>query len=482
MLANRPAKIQNRFVSTRKVKGSIEYHVWDNENNITEAYYQVPIHNQNSHEYTHFRFVLNEDGSLWDDANLFLLYKIKENPKLSPSRMRLFADTLINFKEFCDNTRTDYLSPAGYDDTPTHRFKNHLIYETNRTAKTGERIMPVITMFYEWMFEYNNFSTPYPLWKETTHITKTGRVVKSKDVCKFLGAKTRERTTSTYVTDGEHLRPLSNDEQDAILRALTDIGTPEYILTFFIALESKARKQTILTLRLHHFVDSLPESFLGEDVEKWFKTLKWPSSDGEIKQIMVGNGYDADSKKGLYDSYPIYIHGWLWKRIVIYIASERAFKRREKALPQAEELTQYLFLSQRGYAMYHAKNDLYYNELEKLGLKTLHEGNALDKWIDETLKPKLKEMGYDFVFHFHCLRATSAKNFLENKRETNGEYKNILLWENDINELRILMNHSSIETTRGYLYYLVKNEQMPKEQAKYEETIEKYIFSYDGAF
>ena len=44
------------------------------------------------------------------------------------------------------------------------------------------------------------------------------------------------------------------------------------------------------------------------------------------------------------------------------------------------------------------------------------------------------------------------------------------------------MNHSSIETTRGYLYYLVKNEQMPKEQAKYEETIEKYIFSYDGAF
>ncbi len=473
-----PAKVENRFVSTRKVKNAIECHVWDEENETVETYYQVPIHNQNLHIYSHFRFILNKDGSLWNDGNLFLLDKIKHNPKLSPSRMDYFVDNLTKFKGFCDESNTDYLNPTDFNDTPTHRYHNYLEHKTDKTPKTCKRYMQAVTIFYEWMFEYNGFSTPFPLWKEKIIQTKKGWPVKVKDVCQFTGEKTQETTTSTYVTDGEHLRPLSDEEQDALLDALTITGNPEYTIAFYIALESKARKQTILTLRLNHFVDSLPESSSSQDVEKWFNTLEWPV-DGARMQIMVGIGKDADSKKGLYDTYPIYIFGWLWKRIIIYIASERAFRRREKAKAQTEELKQYLFLSQRGHAMYHAKNDLYYNDIASTGLKKVHEGNALDKWIDETLKPTLENMGFSFEFHFHCLRATSAKNFLESKHEANGKYTNFVMWKKDIEELAKLMNHSSTETTEGYLHYLIKNEQLPQEQMVYEATIKKYSATFD---
>ena len=474
-----PAKVQNRFVSTRKVKNAIECYIWDQENDMIETYYQIPNNNQNLHEYSHFRFVLDKDGALWSDANLFLLYKVKDNPKLSPSRMKYFVDNLTKFKEFCDNYDTDYLKPVGFNDTPTHRYRNYLEHVTDKTPKAAKRCMQAVTIFYEWMFEYNGFSTPFPLWKEKIVPNKKGWPVKVKDVCQFIGEKHREPTTSTYVTDEEHLRPLSDKEQNALLDALARIGNPEYTIIFYIALESMARKQTILTLRLHHFVDSLPESYSPKDIDKWFKILTWPS-DVERKTIMVGLGQDADSKKGRYESYPIYIFGWLWKRIIVYIVSQRAFKRRSKALPQDNELKQYVFLTQSGHAMYHAKNYLYYNDIAKTGLNEVHEGNCLDQWISGTLKKTLKNTGNDFEFWFHCIRATAAKNFLEMKRKANGEYTNFTMWRQDIEELAKRMNHSSTLTTEGYLHYLIKNEQLPKEAEIYEATIEKYATYYDG--
>lgn len=475
-----PTKIRNVFVSTRSVKNAEEVNICDEHGEVVETYYHVQNSSQRFKEYSHFIYVFNADGSLWGDANLFFLYKVKGNPKLSASRMRFFASALTEFRLFCDESDTLYKDPGtwDYEDTPTHRFHNYLI-NTRRSPKTGKRVMSVITQFYEWLFSEDGLITPFPLWTEKQAKTKSGYIVTVKDVCQFPGEKTNEETTETYVTDGEHLRPLSELEQDAVLQAVSEIDNPEYKLVFFIALESKARKQTILTLRLHHFVKSLPLSASTEDVQSWFKTIAWPEDTEEIK-IMVGVGHDADSKKGLFESYPIYIHGWLWKRIIFYIASERAFARRKKALPQKEELKQYLFLTQRGNAMYHAKNDLYYNDFNKLGLKSLKEGGALDKWIDETLKPKLEENGHHFHFKFHDLRATSAANFLETKRKINGSYRDRDAWSDDIDELAVRMNHSSTKTTWGYLKHKSLEEEKPMAQANYEKEMMRLISYFDG--
>ena len=472
------ATIRNIFVSTRPVKNAEEVNISDEHGEIVETYYHVKNSSQRFNMYSHFIYVFNSDGSLWGDANLFLFYKVKKNPKLSPRRMRLFASALTEFQVYCAESKTAYKDHKDwdYEDTPTHRFRNHLI--DRRSPKTGKRIMSVIAQFYEWLLSEGGLITSFPLWDAKQVTTKNGYVVTTKDICQFPGEKTSEETTETYVTDGEHLRPLSEPEQEAILQAVREIGNPEYKLAFYISLESKARKQTILTLRLHHFVKSLPVSASAEDVHAWFKTITWPEDTDEEK-IMVGTGYDADSKKGKFESYPIYIHGWLWKRVVVYIASQRAFARRRKALSQKEELKQYLFLSQRGNAMYHAKNDLYCNNLGELGLKSLKEGGALDKWIDETLKPKMEENGHSFPFKFHDLRATSAANFLKTKRKMNGSYRDKNAWYDDIEELSIRMNHSSTDVTWGYLKHKSLEEEKPMVQANYEVEMVRLISCFD---
>lgn len=480
-----PYKIQNCFISTTKVNNA-QLHEITNPltGEVTDSYFIVRNSSQLFYDYSHFVYITNRDGSVWEDGNLFLRWKVETNPRISPSRMEFLASALSEFKTYCDRLDengkliTDYKNPKGYNDTPTHRFHNYL--EDTRTPSTGKRLMSAVSMFYEWMIKYNDFSTKFPLWESTTQTSKHGKNVEVKDVNQFRGVKTRDPNSKNHVNDGEVLRPLSKEEQKALDNAYSEIGNPEYKLVYWLSKESMARKQTILTLRLHHFIDSLPRSSSIIDVEEWYQSLKWPNDNEELN-IMIGVGYDADSKRGLYESYSIHIHGWLWKRVIQYIASSRAFIRRSKALPQHNEnfLKQYLFLTERGHPMYHAKNDRYYNNITLTGLKRIQEGGAMDKWIDETLKPRLRSMGYHFDWHFHDIRATGGANFLENQKDTYGDYSNEGAWRSAIKELMLRMNHSSLETTYGYLHHLEKKEKAPIAQANYEASILKDIQVFD---
>lgn len=483
-----PAKIRNGFISTRKVINSNIEYITNAEGEIFDEYYFATTGSELTQTYSFFKFVLNSDGTLWDDANLFLFDKVKMNPNFSPSSMTNYNVWLTHFKKFVDDYNIEYKDSAdwGFEDTAVHKYRHNLV-NIGKSPSQSKKAMLVITAFYEWLQQEDNFISIYPMWKSRIVTNRHGRTVVSKDVCQFSHLKAISGTTKEYVEDGERLRPLHYDEVETIIDVLNDYGNPEYKLIFYLALETFARKQTILTLRLWHILEAvpnnkitnLPKSSDKKDVNAWLEKIKWPNDNDELS-IQVGEGYDADSKKGKYTSYPIYIHGWLWKLLITYIVSKRAFNRRNKAPLQRTTLHQYLFLSQNGNALYHAKNDLHYNKLSEISLTHLAKGNTLDKFIDRTLKNKIDDKGKRIMFYFHCLRATGAALFLKAKRKENGPYKNISKWENDLEELSNRLNHTYTDTTKGYLIYLIRNENLPKVQEQYENKLFKIVKKYEN--
>ncbi len=347
-----PCKITNCYIETKKIKDAQLYEMNNPETGeIQDSYYIVRNHSQLFYDYHHFVFILNPNGSLWVEGNLYLKWKVENNPTISHSRIKFIASVLRKFKSFCDitdqsgNKTTNFLEPAGYENTPTHRFHKFLL-KSEYSAQSGKNFMAVVCDFYQWMMDHNGFVSPFPLWNSKMVPIKTGKIVEVRDVCQFIGTKTYSPNSQNHITDGDILRPLNQQEQVVLEKAYTILENPEYKLAYWISKESMARKQTVLTLRLHHFIGSLPDSYQKNDIDKWYHSLNLPNDTEELS-IMIGKGHDADSKKGLYEAYPIYIHGWLYKRVIQYIVSKRAFQRRSKALSQDENnpLKQYVFLT-----------------------------------------------------------------------------------------------------------------------------------------
>lgn len=465
----------NKYASTSPHKDSEKTSILNDNDGTVHTYY-LTNHRHSFHKYTHFRFILKPDGSMWHDGTLFMFYKIKANPGFSDARFSTYEQALREFIAFCEESGTDYKNPIAEYDAPTDRFKRYLI-ATKRSASTGEKLMPVITAFYEWMMEMNGMpnhlqENQVPLWREIkykSHKTqyRGSEYTTVKNVCKFDG--NNQKSDGIYIYDGGKLRPLTREEEIIILKTVNEIGNPEFQNIFHLALMTYARKQTLLTLRLYHIlnalddqkIDSLPTSL--EDVKQWKQQIKWPEDKAELK-MRVGAGADADVKGGT-TTYTITIRGWLWKRIVTYMISERAFKRRALARPQKTELNQYLFLTDKGNAMYHAKSDVNYHNIKALGVANLHYGNALDQFMTK-LHSRLKSKGHNIKFHFHCLRATGGVRFLENRASDKKSYANRSAWLMDVQALQKLLNHRDISSTWHYLEYLYKGEKIP-------ETIEK---------
>jgi len=473
----------NRFASTSALKDSVETIVKDENGETVGSYYL----NDNKHpfkKYVHFRFILKPDGSLWHDGNLFMLHKIKKSPAFSNPSFQRYEQALREFISYCDESGTDYWNPTEEYDAPTDRFKKHL-ENTGRSATTGEKLMPIITAFYEWMKASNGFSSEVPLWREIKIKNPKpeyggGEYISVKDVCKFDG--NNQKSDGVYIYDGGKLRPLSREEEKIILKTVNEIGNPEFRILFSLALMTYARKQTLLTLRLHHILNALKDQQLEslpatlDEVDKWKQSIKWPEDLDELS-IVVGKGHNADVKGGK-TSYTVTIRGWLWKRIVTYMVSERAFARRKLAIPQKTKLDQYLFLTSHGNAMYHAKSDLNYEDRKSLGVEDLHTGNALDQFM-KTLRERLRLKGHNIEFHFHCLRATGGVRFLENRSNTKNGYANRTAWLMDIQALQKLMNHADISSTWHYLEYLYFREKIPEAVEKANEYQLELMSLYD---
>lgn len=236
-------------------------------------------------------------------------------------------------------------------------------------------------------------------------------------------------------------------------------------LIFLFSVLTGARIETVLTLRLKHFVNSLPINYSENEI------LKWQNSQEKFDLISkyflpVGPGTGVDTKKD--KKYDLVLSKRLKELIITYIISKTAFNRRSKAKPQSSELEQYVFLSNRSNPYFMSSTDTHRKEN-----KNKPKGGAINTFICDTLKPKLKELNKSFPFHFHNLRATFAMNYLiiNQPLVDKGIMTQLQLTLN----LQKLMGHEKITSTMRYIEYYNLTKDINQAQDFHEEKLLSWL-------
>lgn len=433
--------------------------------------------------YHNFPFVLNNDGSLWKDATLFLIWKIKQNPQISEERLRQYSDTLQDFKRFCEmmegleanepeTRRFHYLKAPIKSRRPNVMYGKYL---SNNGAKQWGEKMKKISAFYRYLIDIRGmrFSVDMLETVKTDMLIQTangGGFIKEVSYNKVDREIKTQNQNDDYIRDGEKMRPMSISEQKVFEAAIMECKNEELVLGIMIAITSMARKQTVYTLRIKHFIDSLPVRYDKNTLKRWKEENLHAIADNDEFKIKVGDGTGADTKNG--KRFYIIIEGWLRKALIEYIVSERAQKRRDGALSQNSDLDQYVFLSRDHNPFYHAKDDINLIAWKESGRKPM-KGNGIDQAIKRFRDENLTYMCIEFkcqIFpvRFHDLRATGGMRYLDrNEHRVDGKK---VTWGTILRELSKLMAHESTTTTQRYLdFKLLIQEALPQLQFDFEK-------------
>jgi integrase len=422
--------------------------------------------------YSNFTFVMNSDGSLWEEANLYLLHKIRNDPylliqdsRISSETIKKHAKTLQAYKEFCDLKDNEKNDGKGLteEEKKTEAFwmvakkptmRPNMIYKRYLEQRIGNgkeelavstvknELYP-ITAFYKFVQEELDmqFDTLMPgrdFQALVAYGDGGGRRVQANEANQVRNAQNND---DGYIKDGGNVIPLLPEEQEAVLAALRELGNIEMLLAHVFSLATGARKDTTFTLRLRHFINTLPTDYSDQGWIEWLAAQKKIDADREY-DLTVGTGTLIDSK-GTIARYNLKVPGWLILKFRIYIMSKRAVERRQKIkFPQKDPLDEYVFITSRNQPYYVAKSDP-----NSKNYRNKPVGNQVNGFHCDFLKLKLREKGHTFEFKFHFLRASYCTNIIKGLPESDVQKR---------------MGHRSIETTRLYVKYQ-KNKQSREE-------------------
>ncbi len=101
--------------TTTKTKDSFEIQVKNpKDKDETFIYYGLaglspddPDYGLGISKYYNFPFVQKKDSSLWEDATLYLIWKIKQKEEITPKRLQQLAESLQDFLCFCETTQEE---------------------------------------------------------------------------------------------------------------------------------------------------------------------------------------------------------------------------------------------------------------------------------------------------------------------------------------------------------------------------------------
>ncbi|TDA63327.1 site-specific integrase [Sulfuricurvum sp. IAE1] len=445
-------------------------------------------------KFHNFPFVVNEDGSLWKDATLYLIWKIKHREEITPKRLQQIADYLQDFLRFCEMTENNEEAAAEQDgrEIPEARRFHYLNapiksrrpnvmygqYLLKIKAKQWGPKMKAVSGFYQYLIEVRKISFPVDML-ERSMSSKIIATANGGGYIMEIGynrvdqeAKTQNQDDG-HIRDGEKMRPMSIAEQIIFEKAMLKFTHEELVLGSMIAITSMARKQTVYTLRLKHFISNLPAGYDPMTLRHWRQNNLSKIDLKGTHDIHVGDGTGADTKNG--KRMKITIDNWLRLVIIEYIISPRAVKYRNYALSQNSDLDQYLFLTYDKKTMestpyYHANDDINLPNWLDQG-KPKKTGNGIDQAMKRFRDGPLAQECTDrqlFPVRFHDLRASGAMRFIDRNESfvDGGE----TTWSAVLIKLSKLMGHDSIATTQMYLDFKQHYEQkLPQLQFEFEE-------------
>lgn len=396
---------------------------------------------QTGFQFNLYPVVLDAEGVPWAEANIYLLSRVVDSLVPVMSTYSSIADDLAAYRRFLDETGINWMDfPAHKLSRPTYRYSGHLklaIAAGEVASSTAKRRMSSVVSFYTWLRNEGVLVPAHSPWKESD------RYIDLKDV---HGFKFSKRVTTTDVSirvprqadpydgtidDGGTLCPLSQEEQGWLMDALISLGNTEMTLIHLFGLLTGARIQTILTFRVRHVLVELDDPVPLE--------LRFP--------VGPGTGIDTKNDKQLVLHIPI----WFYQMLRTYVHSERARRRRCRALGGDTE-DQYLFLSARGAPLYQSKAESQSFDDSK-NLRHAKAGQGIRQFMTERVIPFIREK-YDapgFHYRFHDTRASFGMNL------TDAQLGLVAKGEVTLHEAREFvktrMCHESSATTDRYLQY-----------------------------
>jgi len=419
-----------------------------------EAYFVRPRHEesyvpkrlsdisiQSNVRFNLYPIVLDAEGMPWAEANVYLLSCIMESYPPSMQTYSSIANDLAAYRRYLDGSQLDWMHfPSHKLTRPTYRFSGHLklaIASDEIARSTAKRRMSAIISFYRWLINEGVLDPAHSPWNDAdsyiqlrdAHGYKFSKKVTTTDVSIHI-AKQNDPYSET-IDDGGKLRPLSQNEQTWLLDALISLSNTEMTLIHLFGLLTGARIQTILTFRVRHVLK-------GIDVNQPFE-LRVP--------VGPGTGIDTKNDKQLVLHIPV----WFYQVLRTYALSERARKRRHRALGGDSE-DQYLFLSIRGNPLYQSKSDSEtYNE--SANIRHAKAGQGVRQFITERAIPFIrhKHSTLSFSYQFHDMRASFGMNLTDTQLELVSKGEVTLHEAREFVKNR--MGHESAATTDRYLQY-----------------------------
>lgn len=387
-----------------------------------------------------FPVVLDASGVPWAEANVYLLTRIEDAIEPSMSTYSAIADGLGAFRHFLDDKGIDWTEfPLHKLSRPTYRFCGFLnlsIKAGEISASTASRWMSAVIAFYKWLRDEQILTPENKPWKESD------RYVQFTDI---RGARFSKKVTSTDVgikvakgqdpyadtiDDGAKLRPLRKDQQLWLLEALAASQNTEMTLVHTFALVTGARIQTILTFRVRHTLIELEDPTLHE------------------LRFAVGPGTGVDTKGD--KPGVLHIPVWFYEALRVYALSDRARGRRKRARGGDTD-DQYLFLSERGAALYQSKADALKFD-STANLRHAKSGQAVRQFIAERVLPYIHEHhAPKFKYRFHDTRATYGMNLTDDRLSLVAQGQITLHQAREFVKTR--MGHTSAAVTDRYLNY-----------------------------
>lgn len=445
-----------------------------NENGEIIYYKEIQNNMNKLNIYHEFPFVIKNDGTLWYEANMYLLWKIDNNPYIDPQTLKVHSKSLQDYIYFCERENIDWKVAEKITSRPNWKYRKYLderFLNCEITSATLKKMIKPNTSFYNYLMDVRDYSFNVRLFnlikvrlsnnnKNGSSFTKEINIFDINQVDSSINSY-----DGTIIDEGKKLRPLTHKEQSILFNTLSILDNYEMKLIFLFSVLTGARLETVLTLKLKHFVDSLPNNYFENEILQWQNNQeKFSFTSKQLLPVGPGTGIDTKNNK----NYSLILSRKLNEVIVTYIISKRAFERRRKAKIQTNDLEQYIFLTNRSKPYYMSSTDIYRREYKKIP-----RGGTIITFICKTLKPKLKELNRSFPFHFHNLRATFAMNYLLINQPSvdKGMISQLQL----STQLQKHMGHEKITTSMRYIEYYNLTEDINEAHDFHEEKLFSWL-------
>lgn len=426
-------------------------------NKPTHLRHRTKYHQRGIDEAFHFPFIVDKETGLpfllacnflYDQYQL--IKPTKEIPSTNTIRSHAYHLVhMLNFF-FTNKEEINYLNfkfPIE-SQRPAYKYWQFLRKEIRAGKLSTENArlhQSTSAHFFKYIQEKGLIDAKAVLWSEdklSIHFDSSLRGTVTKQIVRptqYIKRRKVENHLSDFIIDGEPLRPLNDDEQKILIKAIKNIAQPWFKYLSIACLSTGMRLGTAGTLREKHINDLKKQADAG--------TITPFIEAGTARSLIQTK---ADKPLKIY--FPRFVINYLYEYLHSKSRKKNLLKAEKKGLSFEKKDNQHLFINQQGNHVYWSKFDI--DLLEKWIPPSSSPSSLVDHFVNNELKPEMHKLSYVGDYRFHYTRATFAMNYLKinYKSHMTGKELNLLL-----DDLKNLMGHTSITTTQGYINYYNNN-------------------------